>query len=289
LRITPPALSNQLKDLESNVGGPLTRRSDGKVIITALGEIVLSYADKMFSTYEDLIAKLSNSHNRNKCFRVGISQNIAARFSFDLLLLLKISNLSQSEKVSITFDAAERLHTAFLNEQFDLIIGAFPSQQMEEVPLPISHPFIFPVRLFAHQSIMVTPGATTKDLAQMTPHEIIEHANSRKIALVIPMSNSVLRTETDQFLSELKTRPLRTIECNTSSGIVMLIEQGSAIGFVPTPCLLDFKSAHELTVLGPSKGYWSHAISVLVQKSKEISVVRPADLLEIFSPSPQCN
>ncbi len=114
------------------------------------------------------------------------------------------------------------------------------------------------------------------------PSEIIELANSIKISLVLPMRPSVLREETEEFISRSSVRPLRTIECNSSSAIVHLIERGFAMGFVPAPCLLDFKSAGQLAVLGPSEGYWSHGVSVYLHKDAGDSSERIPGLAEAF-------
>lgn len=68
------------------------------------------------------------------------------------------------------------------------------------------------------------------------------------------MKPSVLREETDRLLLTSNISPTKTIECNSSAAIVQLIERGFAMGLIPTPCLLDFKSANLLTVLGPKNG-----------------------------------
>src|ERR1039458_2040998 len=110
LGITSPALSNQLKELERFIGAKLTRRIDGKVVITDRGEIVVHYAERMFSAYEELKARLIPSLEfKDKSFPIGISQYLGARFSFDLLSLIVKPPLTQSRAMHITFDSSDNL------------------------------------------------------------------------------------------------------------------------------------------------------------------------------------
>ena len=269
LAITTSALSIQLKQLEGFLGVSLTRRDAGKVILTEHGDIVQHYSDKMFSAYEELKKRLTVSRDlRNSCFRVGICRNIGPQFSFDLLSLIEKSNLGLSKNVQITFDSTERVHAGFLKDEFDLILGTYSRESPEENDA-ISESLSFPVRLFGPASLRKRTDELAKKQPLTDPAEIMELANSMKISLVLPMLPSVLREQTEEFLSRSSVRPSRTIECNGSGAIVQLIERGFAMGFVPAPCLLDFKSAGQLAVLGPSEGYWTHGVSVYLHKGPE--------------------
>ena len=289
LGITSPALSNQLKELESFLGVKLMRRFDGKVVFTETGEIVLHYAQRMFTTYEELMVRLSTARGiRSANFQVGICQILGVQFAFDLLSLVLKSDISLAQKASITFDSTEVLLAGFRKDQFDLILGAFAPGALSG-PSGCSQAFAFPVRLFAPLSLMASIGVKNKQLADIDLAQVIELANAKQIPLVLPARPSVLRDETDQFLANSKITPVRTIECNRSSAIVQLIERGLALGFAPTPCLLDFKSAGPLAVLGPPLGYWSHEVSVLIQKDEEGSLAKVSSLENLFSPNQTFN
>lgn len=283
LRITPPALCNQLKQLEEFVGAKLTRRVNGKVVITEHGELVRHYANRMFSTYEDLKTKLSDSRDlRNTHFRVGISQYVGARFAFDLLFLIEKSNLMDSQKVHITFGSFGRLQEGFMKDEFDLVIGGMAGEFPAESNC-IAQQLIFPVRLFAPKLLVagMSRDAKREQLGDLT--KIIELANAKNIALALPMQPSYLRKQTDELLATVKIAPIRTIESNGSKAIVEFIERGFAFAFVATPCLLDFKLARELLVLGPAEGYWNHEISVLIHKSEQKPAIDNSKLAQILS------
>jgi LysR family transcriptional activator of nhaA len=282
LGITSPALSNQLKELEEFLGAKLTQRTDGKVKITELGEMVVHYADRMFSAYEELKVRLPQAEDfKGTLFRVGICQYLGARFSFDMLSLIVSPHFSFSEKTQICFDSSDKILAGFNEDKFDVIIGGFAEEHTEEDNW-LSQIVHFPVRLFASRSLM--GSIKDKQFGQVDLSQVIELANTKKIPLALPMQSSTLRSETERFLLNSKIFPKKTIECNNSSAIVQLIERGLAIGFFPTPCLLDFNSSKQLAIIGPPGGYWIHCVSILIKKGGERSMSKISPLAPLFSP-----
>src|ERR1700719_3361602 len=60
LRLTPPAVSMQIKELETEVGLPLFDRSSRKVSLTMVGEYVLAYTQRVLAAMrdaEDMVAR----------------------------------------------------------------------------------------------------------------------------------------------------------------------------------------------------------------------------------------
>lgn len=283
LYISVPALSNQLTQLEGFLGFKLTKRVKGKVILTENGKIVSHYAERMFSAYEDLKSRILIDANPETYFRVGIGQNLGVRFSFDLLSLVVDIRLEEAHKAFITFDSADKLLTGFKDHKYDLVLGAIV-EDPKEANGWVSKSLDFPVRLFVSKTLASTLEPDSKKAEKLDADSMIQLANKMKIPIVIPSENSVLRKETEHFFLNLKELPEKTIECNNSNAIVQLIEDGFAMGFVPTPSLLDFKSARGLKILGPPGGYWTHEISVLAHKGEGKLLTNISPLSEIFMP-----
>ena len=59
LHVTPPSLSQQLRVLEDEIGGPLLERLPHGMRLTAAGEEVYQTCRVLFSTLEELDARLS--------------------------------------------------------------------------------------------------------------------------------------------------------------------------------------------------------------------------------------
>ncbi len=285
LLISAPALSNQLKELENFLGFKLTKRTLGKFVMTENGQMVAHYAQSMFAVYEELRSRISSKDQTGTHFRVGIGENLGVQFSFDLLSLVVKYRLSEVQKVHITFNSASKILTGFKENHFNLILGDFEADLKQESTWA-SQLLSFPVRLFAPANLIASKEANDKKSKYLDIETMMKLANELKISIVLPAKNSVLRKETEHFFLNLKTLPDKTIECNNSTAIVQLIERGFAMGFVPTPCLLDFKSARRLNVFGPPNGYWNHAVSVLALKSEEKSITNISPLAEIFLPQP---
>lgn len=60
LYLTPPALSNQLKELESCIGFKLYVRKSNKIVLTDKGKVVCKYSEKIFAPYEELRSVVLN-------------------------------------------------------------------------------------------------------------------------------------------------------------------------------------------------------------------------------------
>ena len=281
LRISSPALSNQLKHLEDYLGIPLTRRSNGKTLITEQGELVKTYTDRMFSVYAELQSKLSlDKKIRGNRFRVGICNFVGQRLSFDMLSFLKKSNLTPSENLKIAFHNSDHLLEGFQQGLFDIIIGSFDHESDSRIESVSKHLQI-PVQLFVPAQLL---DGETSNLLEPSEHNlsrIIEIANSKKISLVVPLNPSLLRDEIERFLSSLPVRPDSTIECNNSSTITQLIERGFGMGFFPTtqPSTTNLN----FSILGPKNGYWNHRVSILIKNNEERFSKVYSNLDSVFS------
>lgn len=282
LSISVPALSNQLKELETFLGFKLTKRYSGKVVITEKGKIVAHYAERMFSAYEELKSRVSLTEKTESSLRIGVSNNLGSRFSFDLMLLAETQFLNANQ-ADIYFDSAENLQIGFAEGEYDLIIGAFSfSSEIEHAST--LQKLSFPVRLFV-PPILLEKLQQSDLKSDVLDHDLlINQANRLNISLVLPERGSILRSETDQFFLNLKVRPERTIECNNSDAIVQLLLRGLSMGFVPTPSLLDFRSAEALSVFGPPGGYWNHEISLIGRKDAKRTFKNISPLADIFFP-----
>ncbi len=286
LGISAPALSNQLKQLEEFLGIPLTRRTGGIVTITEQGEIVLQYTSQMFSAYAMLKSKISFSKDqRNSQLRVGASHNLGPQFVIDLLSLVEKASMAASKSILIIFDSSENLVEGLNESKFDLIIGGFSSSATDDARWNFQT-IEFPIRLFSSFGVIERCDLGKRPLTKIGLAEMIDHANSKGISMVLPQRSSKLREETDKVLAKLEIKPVRTIECNCSGGIVQLIERGLAYGLIPTPSMLDFKSAKALAVAGPTEGFWAHSVSILMPKGEELPLANsPTQLADFFAPT----
>ncbi|MGA9252537.1 MAG: LysR family transcriptional regulator [Roseobacter sp.] len=84
VNLSQSALSSQIRTLEDRLGHALFDRVGRRLVLTEVGRIALDYADRIFSTGEELIATLERSHAEMPPLRVGalstLSRNFQIRF-----------------------------------------------------------------------------------------------------------------------------------------------------------------------------------------------------------------
>lgn len=77
LHLTPQTLSGQLRLLEEQCGAPLFDRVGRRLVLTELGELVLRYADEIFSLGAELARSVRDgAPGLAQPLRVGVSQTI---------------------------------------------------------------------------------------------------------------------------------------------------------------------------------------------------------------------
>jgi len=90
LFITQPAVTKHIKELELQLNVQLFKRNGNNISLTAAGEIMLRYAEKIFRTYGDLetdLARLSNIEAGS--LHIGASTTVAQTILPKLLALFK--------------------------------------------------------------------------------------------------------------------------------------------------------------------------------------------------------
>ena len=86
LHVSQPSISAQLRLLEEAVGEKLFRRSGRNLVLTEMGEVVLSYADEIFSTGRELMnAVRQQSSGRPMKLNVGMTDSLPKLIAFEML------------------------------------------------------------------------------------------------------------------------------------------------------------------------------------------------------------
>jgi LysR family transcriptional activator of nhaA len=86
LRVSQPSISAQLKLLEESLGEKLFRRSGRNLVLTATGQLVLSYAEEIFSAGRELInAVKQRPGSRALRLNVGMTDALSKLIAFEIL------------------------------------------------------------------------------------------------------------------------------------------------------------------------------------------------------------
>lgn len=120
LLISSPALSMQLKSLEELLGDKLFIRAKKKLIITDFGKYVLDYAEKIFSTGEELLSNINTNSVRTK---VSIGVNSGLPKDMTNKLIQYILKQHKNASIHITEGDDKKLIKDLLSRECDLIIS----------------------------------------------------------------------------------------------------------------------------------------------------------------------
>lgn len=111
LFITQPAVTKHIHELEQQLGVRLFKRNGNSIAITAAGEVLTRYAEKIFATYAALEAELAQfNHVTGGVVRIGASTTLAQTILPKLLALFK----KAYPAVSFTFGQG---NTNFITQQ----------------------------------------------------------------------------------------------------------------------------------------------------------------------------
>jgi len=125
LGVGRPAISMQLKLLETFVGSPLFHRRGKHLTLTETGELVQRYADDIFRTGRELVdAVRGRPTGRPQRFRVGIADVMAKLVAFQLLL--PAMEADENTVLECHEDEPNRLFAQLAVHDLDLVLSDIP-------------------------------------------------------------------------------------------------------------------------------------------------------------------
>ena len=130
LWVSQPTLSQQIKQLEEELGAPLFHRGAGGVQLTAAGEKFRPYAERVLREMEEAVAALGQDEAApGQTLRVGALEGVA-----DYLLPAVVARAVCESKLEICVEtrAAPELAAAVARGELDLAIGALPTSGNSE-------------------------------------------------------------------------------------------------------------------------------------------------------------
>ncbi len=86
LHVTPQSISGQMRQLEAAIGQKLWRRAGRKLELTETGQLVLDYADRLFTVGEELKLALRDRPDAAQAlFRVGVTGSVVKVVAYRLI------------------------------------------------------------------------------------------------------------------------------------------------------------------------------------------------------------
>ncbi len=148
LHLTPQTVSAQIKLLEESVGAPLFNRVGRGLVLSKMGNVVMRYADDIFSTGAELGRFLESGEiSGSPVFRVGITDSIAKLVAYRILQ--PVMDESSGTRLVCIEDRLDRLVEEVTSHRLDLIISDAPFAGDQQVRVWNHHLGRSEIRIFA--------------------------------------------------------------------------------------------------------------------------------------------
>ena len=135
LSLTQPAVSQQMKLLETELGVKLFNRVDNSLKLTYQGEIVKKFARRIVSLYGELDSKLSDEQAGRRSYVIGITHTSEANLIAEVLA--HYAEEHPGVKIKILSDSIKKLYEKLSTFEIDLAIvdGASTNKKYCSIPL----------------------------------------------------------------------------------------------------------------------------------------------------------
>lgn len=217
--ISQPALSLQIKELETMMGGPLVERTSRRIELTTLGEDFLARVHEILTRVDDLEELVrSSTEQLTGRLRLGVIPTIAPYLLPEAITALRqeFPNLEVHPQESITQTLVQNL----LASRLDAAI----------VALPISEKSLSEMPLFREEFYLVRPA---EDADKPAPSA----EGLQTMHLLLLEEGHCFRDQALSFCDLHGSRPRQILEGNSLSTLVRMVGTGFGATLIPEMAL----------------------------------------------------
>ena len=211
--ISQPALSEQIKEMESGFGGPLFERGARQVRVTGLGEALAERVRGILSAVDDLDV-LAATHQTLRRLRLGVIPTIAPYLLPAVLRDFRLAYPDLEVQVRETITA--RLIEELGQGRIDAAVVALPAAGAGFVS----------AALFDEAFIAVRPAS----LVGHPPPDLADLADSRFLLLE---EGHCLRDQALSVCGVDPRRPRETLEASSLATLVQMVGAGMGVTLIP--------------------------------------------------------
>ena len=235
LALTQPAVSQHIKQIEKEMNITLFVRSGGKIRPTPEGELVIQYAERVTSLYENLQQALVDQKHNISRLRVGVTHTSESNIVTEVLA--RYAELNDNVSITIQTDAINSLYAMLKAYKIDIAIveGAVTDPSINSIMLDTD----FLVCAVSNESALAKKSIVTLD-------------ELKKERLILRLPNSGTR---NLFRAHLASRNISidefnvTLEVDNIATIKDLIRRNYGVSILPRSACMDELKKGKMTVL----------------------------------------
>lgn len=222
LHTTQPAISSRIANLEASLGIRLFERQPGSVRLTAKGQELLPYAEKVLRMTTTLREKAGGQANVEGVLRLGVSETVV--HSLLPTILSRLHERHRRLDVEITVDATINLRNELVARSLDLAFLMGPISEYSITNIDLAS---FPIVWAASPDLDMPRGRP------LSPSELAS------FPLITYARNTRPYSELKTMLQETSDMPVRLFPSSSYAAMLRMTTDGFGIGTLP----LDLISA----------------------------------------------
>ncbi len=254
LSVTQPAISAQIRSLETEVAARLFDRDGGKVTFTAAGRVFEPFAEHVLECQAHIGITIAELH-RSPRGEISISANEAT--SLYVLPAVFAAFKKQHTRVGLKIIRADRARILeqVLNREVDFGVVSLP---LKDARLTIE-------TLHRDEIVLVTgPNHPLAGRESVTVAELLEHP-------LLLTKGGRRREQLDDFFRGLDAHPRVAMEVESSELLKRLIGAGLGMGFLPRAVVASDVAAGVLHVCRVEGLRLSRELALVFRKEKTLA------------------
>jgi len=269
LSLTQPAISAQIRSLETEVGAQLFDRSGGKVTFTAAGRVFEPFAEHCLECHQHIVLAVGEMQ-RTPRGEIAISANEST--CLYVLPHVFAQFKQQYSRVGLNIIRADRSRTleAVLNREVDFGVVALPLKDTR-----VASEWIHKDELV----LIAAPGHALARATKLRMEDVARHS------LLLPKQGRQ-REQIDLLFSIRELKPNIGMELDSSELLKRFVAAGMGIGFAPKSSVGDDEQAGKLKVLPIDGVRLQRELALVFRKDKSLSRAAQA-FLEIATGRPR--
>lgn len=243
LRLAPPTVHAQIRALERSLGQSLLVRRGRGLSLTDTGQVVLGYAEEIFSLGRELLSSVQRGQQaagRTLRFNVGVVDSVPKMVVRELLRPAQELSLEPPVHLVVREGKLEPLVAELATHRLDLVLA--------------DHPYGAPssIRIFHHRlgECGVTFLATPDLAAELKPGfpRSLDGAPA-----LLPTENTAMRSSLESWFDSVGIRPRALAEFEDSALLKVFGSDSRAFFAVPSVAVDALTHLHPVSVIGSTE------------------------------------
>lgn len=228
------ALSTQIKQLEERLGEPLFERQGKRLLLTATGRLVFSYAEDIFGLGQEMLGRLQGHSEGMIRVRVGSVSTLSRNYQENWIRPLLVD---QSVVLTLESGLLEELLDRLLQHQLDVVLAN------ETVPAESNRPLH--CRFLGSQAIsMVGPANIWKERTLRIPEDL------DGIEIALPGPRHALRAQFDALCVSAGVTPRLRAEVDDMAMLRLIARDSGWLTVLPEVVVQDELNSGTLVKVG---------------------------------------